>query len=139
AANSVDPSKPANAVEGPKLVDGKIGKAAELSGENGFTFPGIGHFSRVDPFSLGLWLQTPEHSPRAVVVHHSRAPIDAGSRGYEVLLENGKVAVGLHHMWPRNSLKVVTKDAVPLNEWTHVTVTYDGSSRAAGVKVYLNG
>ena len=42
-------------------------------------------------------------------MHQSKAPIDAGSRGYELLLENGRVAFGLHHMWPGNSLKVVTK------------------------------
>ncbi len=137
--NSVDAAKPANAVEGPTLVDGKVGKALSLSGENGVTFPGIGHFTRVDPFSFGLWLKTPTHAPRMVVAHHSRAPIDAGSRGYELLLEQGKVAVGLHYMWPGNSLKVRTKNAVPVDMWTHVTVTYDGSSQAAGVKIYLNG
>src|SRR5262249_36030356 len=49
------------------------------------------------------------------------------------------VAFGLHHMWPRNTLKIVTKTAVPIHAWTHVTVTYDGSSRAAGVHVYLDG
>ena len=69
-----------------------------------------------------------------MVVHHSKAPIDAGSRGYEMLLENGRVAFGLHHMWPGNSLKVVTKEPMPTNEWVHVAVTYDGSSRAAGVQ-----
>jgi hypothetical protein len=73
------------------------------------------------------------------VLHHSKAPIDAGSRGYELLLEDGRVAFGLHHMWPRNSLKVVTKTAIPVQTWTHVTVTYDGSSRAAGVRIYLDG
>ena len=67
------------------------------------------------------------------------APIDAGSRGYELLIENGKVAFGLHHMWPGNSLKVRTKTAIPVNEWIKITATYDGSSTAAGVKVYLDG
>jgi hypothetical protein len=138
-ANRADAKKPAHAVEGPKLVPGKIGNAVELNGENGFSIPGIGHFSRVDPFSLSLWIRTPSHAPRFVVLHHSKAPIDAGSRGYELLLEHGRVAFGLHHMWPRNSLKVVTKRAIPVGEWTHMTVTYDGSSRAAGVRVYLNG
>jgi hypothetical protein len=138
-ANGADAKKPAHAVEGPKLVPGKVGRAVELNGENGFNFPGIGHFSRVDPFSLSLWLRTPSHAPRFVVAHHSKAPIDAGSRGYELLLENGRVALGLHHMWPRNSLKVVTKKAIPINTWTHMTVTYDGSSRAAGARVYLEG
>jgi hypothetical protein len=42
-------------------------------------------------------------------------------------------------MWPGNSLKVITRDVVPINAWTHVAVTYDGSSRAAGVRIYLDG
>ena len=137
--NTVEPAKPGNAVEGPALVDGQVGKALALNGDNGVTFPGIGHFTRVDPFSLSLWLKTPTHAPRMVVAHHSRAPIDAGSRGYELLLEHGHVAVGLHHMWPGNSLKVKTKAAVPIDTWTHVTLTYDGSSQAAGLQIYING
>ena len=138
-ANSLAPARHGQSVEAPKLVPGKLGQAAELSGENGFTFPGVGHFSRVDPFSLSLWLRAPAHAPRATVVHHSMAPIDAGSRGYELLLEDGRVAFGLHHMWPGNSMKVATRQAVPANAWTHVTVAHDGSGRAAGVTVYLNG
>ena len=137
--NAADPKKPGIASENPVLVDGKFGKAAQLSGENGFRFPGIGHFNRTDPFTLSLWLKTPTHEPRMVVVHHSKAPIDAGSRGYELLLEDGRVAFGLHHMWPGNSIKVVTRQAVPIDQWTHVAVTYDGSSKAAGVHIYLDG
>jgi len=137
--NAVDPGKPGHGDEGPKLVPGKMGQAVELNGENGFTFPGVGHFTRIDPFSFSLWLRTPTHAPRSVVLHHSRAPIDAGSRGYELLLENGRVAFGLHHMWPRNALKVATKAVLPVNTWVHVTVTYDGSSRAAGLRIYLDG
>ena len=138
-ANTADAKTPGHGVEGPKLVPGKVGNAVELNGENGFNFPGVGHFSRVNPFALSLWLWAPSHAPRFVVVHHSKAPIDAGSRGYELLLENGHAAFGLHHMWPGNSLKVVTKTALPVNAWTHVTVSYDGSSRAAGVRIYLDG
>ncbi len=137
--NSAEAAKPGNAVEGPVIVDGKLGKALALNGDNGLTFPGIGHFTRVDPFSLSLWLKTPTLAPRMVVAHHSRAPIDAGSRGYELLLEQGQVAVGLHHMWPGNSLKVKTKAAIPVETWAHVTVTYDGSSKASGLRIYLNG
>jgi hypothetical protein len=138
-ANAADPAKPATAHEGSKVVPGRSAPCAELDGENGFTFPGLGHFTRADPFSLSLWLQTPVHATRAVIVHHSKAPIDAGSRGYELLLENGRVAVGLHHTWPANSLKVVAREPLPTNEWVQVAMTYDGSSRAAGVRIYVNG
>jgi len=138
-ANLAATNQWANLHEGPSFVPGKVGQSALLSGENGFTFPGLGHFTRADPFSLSLWLQTPSHAPRAVVVHHSKAPIDAGSRGYELLLEDGRVAFGLHHMWPRNSLKVVTRSPISTQTWTHVCVTYDGSSRASGVRIYIDG
>ncbi len=139
-ANEADPNNYGKAVEHPGPIVGKFGNAAELSGENGFVFPGgVGLFSRTDSFSLALWLQTPTRAPRMTVVHKSKAPADAASRGYELLLENGHVAFGLHHFWPGNSLKVVTKQVVPINEWTHVAVTYDGSSRAAGVHIYING
>jgi hypothetical protein len=137
--NSVDASKPAHAQENPKLVPGKTGQAVELDGENGFTFPGIGHFTRTDPFSFALWLQTPAHAERQVILHHTKAPADAGSRGYELLLENGHLTVGLHHQWPGNSIKIRRKSEIPTNEWVHVMFTYDGSSRASGLRLFLNG
>jgi hypothetical protein len=135
-ANTPHSAKPQ---EGPKFVPGKSGRAAELNGDNGFTFGGLGHFSRSDAFTLALWLKSTTNAPRAVVLHHSKAPIDAGSRGYELLLETGRVAFGLHHMWPANSMKLATKAAIPTNEWVHVAVAYDGSSRAAGTRIFING
>src|SRR5262249_1964427 len=66
-----------------------------------------------------------------------KAPVDAGSRGYELLIEDGKIAFGLHHMWPGNSLKVRTREK--LGAGKHVTVSYDGSSRAAGFRIFLDG
>ncbi len=138
-ANVADATKPGKLVESPELIDGKHGKAARLDGEDGFTFPGVGHFTRSDPFTLALWLRAEKHEPRAVMLHHSKAPVDAGSRGYEILLEGGRVAFGLHHMWPGNALKVVSTDRLPVGRWSHVAVTYDGSSRAAGVRVYVDG
>jgi hypothetical protein len=125
--------------ESPKLVAGESGRAVELSGENGFAFGKLAHFNRADAFTFSLWLRTPSHAPRSVVLHHSKAPIDAGSRGYELLLEDGRVAFGLHHMWPGNSLKVASQARLATNEWAHVVVTYDGSSRARGLRIFING
>jgi hypothetical protein len=74
-----------------------------------------------------------------VVLHHSRAAVDAGSRGYELLLEHGRVAFGLHYLWPGASLKIATKAALPAGAWSQVSVTYDGSSRATGARIYVDG
>ena len=138
-ANAVDAKAPATAHENPKPVPGKVGQGAELNGENGFDFPGVGHFTRSDPFTISLWLNPAKPVPYLMVLHHSKAPVDAGHRGYDLTLEDGKPALGLYHMWPGNSLKVRAKEPLPVGSWSHFTMTYDGSSRADGVKLYLDG
>ena len=80
-----------------------------------------------------------EEQARAVVVHQSRAWTDAGSRGYELTLEGGRPFFGLIHFWPGNAIAVRARRALPLHEWSRLTVTYDGSSRAAGIRLYLDG
>lgn len=140
AANAVNPNRPANAVEAPAIVEGgRAGKAAALNGENGFTLNGLGEFSRVDPFTAAIWIKAPPHPPRTVILHRTMAALDAASRGYEMLLEQGRPSLGLHHMWPGNSIKVMSLRAIPSNEWVHLAMTYDGSSRASGLKLYING
>lgn len=138
-ANAVDATKEGRSVEEPLLVEGPKGKAALLNGDNGFTFPGLGHFKRSQPFTLALDLMQPTRSPRATVLHHSKAPADAGHRGYDLLLENGHVAFGLYHMWPGNAVKVRSKLAIDPGTWTHVAVTHDGSGRASGIHIYIDG
>ena len=134
---------PANLVEGPIAVtgpDGTPASAIELSGENGVTLkePAVA-FGRADPFSFVLQLQLATHAPRATVLHKAKAWMDAASRGYELVLEDGHAAVGLHHMWPGNALKVRTRATLPTNTWHQVAFTYDGSSRADGVHIYFDG
>src|SRR6185436_19982654 len=43
------------------------------------------------------------------------------------------------HFWPGNALKVRTPEKLRLNAWTQIGVTCDGSSRAAGVKLFVDG
>ena len=41
---------------------------------------------------------------------------------------------------PRLAIKVLTLDTMPVDgHWKHVFFTYDGSGKASGVKVYVNG
>jgi hypothetical protein len=61
-------------------------------------------------------------------------------KGIDLFLGGGKLAAHLVNNFARgNALKVTTKNAIPMNVWTHVFVTYDGSSKASGVRVYLDG
>ena len=43
------------------------------------------------------------------------------------------------HSRAGNTIRVLSSSRFPVNEWTHVTVTYDGTSKARGVTLYVNG
>jgi hypothetical protein len=115
------------------------GGALRFSGDDSLVHRGVRTFSRTDPFSIVLRLQPAESQDRAIVLHQSRAWSDAGSRGFELTLEQGRPFFGLIHFWPGNAIAVRARQALPLNAWSQLTVTYDGSSRAAGIRLYLNG
>ncbi len=136
--NRGDHARPGQVFEGPEVVSGRVGKALKLSGENNVTLP-LGNFDRFQPFSIGLWINTPDRKDRAVVLHRSRAWTDAGSRGYEILIEDGKLCADLVHFWPGNAIGIRTREAIAIDRWVHITLTYDGSSRAGGLKLYLDG
>ncbi len=119
-------------------VPGKQGQAVQLTGDDGIGLE-VGNFQAYEPFSIATWLWSPDEKSRAVVFHRSRAWTDAGSRGYELLIEDGRLQFALIHFWPGNAIAIKTRDKLPSGEWQHVTVTYDGSSRADGMAIYVNG
>ncbi len=121
-----------------QAIEGVIGQAIELTGDDGVGLD-VGNFNRSQPFSVALWLRTPTLKDRAVIFHRSRAWTDAGSRGYELLMDDGRLAWSLIHFWPGNAISIRTQDPVPVDQWVQVTVTYDGSSKAAGLAIYING
>lgn len=129
----------AKLVDEPQLVPGHEGNALQFSGDNQLICKTVRNFKRTDPFTLSLWLKPTQLQDRAVVLHQSRAWTDSGSRGFELVLDHGKPFFGLIHFWPGNAIAVRAKNVIPTNAWSQVVVTYDGSSRTSGIKLYLDG
>ena len=136
--NQYKPDKPATSSNANKLISGKRGQAISLTGDDAVNLK-LGNFSRNQPFSLAWWMKASELAERAVIVHRSRAWTDAASRGYEVLLENGHLRWSLIHFWPGNAISVRSTTLIAPDTWVHVSVTSDGSSRADGLKIYVDG
>jgi hypothetical protein len=137
--NRANPEKPGTVAESPLSVEGKVGQALKLSGENTISVPTGGDFTRNSPFSLEVWINSPDEKDRAVILHRSRAWTDAGSRGYQLLIEDGRLSAALVHFWPGNAISIRTREKVPVGQWVQVDMTYDGSSRASGLAIYLDG
>ena len=132
-----DPAGPNN------LASGVIGTAVRLTGddaiETGSKDAPVGNFRRFDPFTVSLWMNTPDAKERAVVFHRSRAWTDAAGRGYELLLEEGRLSFALTHFWPGDAVRITTARPLPVGDWHHVAVTHDGSARAAGMAIRVDG
>ena len=98
----------------------------------------IGWFDRTDPFSVELWLHPDTLYEQAGIFFHCEN-LRLGYKGYSFHIADNKLQFIMAHSWPYNSIQVTTKKAIPAGNWTHVMITYDGSSKASGVKIYLNG
>jgi mono/diheme cytochrome c family protein len=137
-SNAADPKRPAKANGKNTLVAGHRGQALVFTGDDPLSLGNHGVVHCEDAFTVSCWLKPAAVSKRAVVFHNS-AGYDPGYNGFELLLEEGKLRWQASREWPGNCASVSTRDSIPVNEWTHVVVSYDGSSRAAGLKIYLNG
>lgn len=119
-------------------VPGKMGSAIHLSGDDQHKL-NTGRFQQFDPFSVSLWINTPDVKDRAVIFHCSGGWTDAGSHGYQLLIEEGRLSAALVHFWPGNAVCVRTRDPIPTSQWLHVAILNDGSSRASGLQIVING
>jgi len=135
--NEVNPKRPANA-GGNKTAPGKSGNGILADGDSLTKLPDLGIKHADQPVSFSFWLKPAEIHERAVVFANSSS-FDLPFSGYEVLLENNHVTWTLTRELPGCAASVTSETAIPANECTHVTVTNDGSRKAAGLKVFING
>ena len=120
-------------------IDGVVGKATHLDGDTGPALEDMPKFRRCDPHSLVFWMRCPDRKARATVLHTSTFTIETDQQGYQLLLEDGMLAWQVIHFWPGSAAAIRTSEEFPLGRWVEVALTYDGSSRASGLRVYLDG
>lgn len=126
------------AVNNATFIDGVKGKAVLLNDSVGFAAKDVGRYERTQEFSLDLWIKLREGEPYDFVDVLYNQGFN-GSSGYELALEQNRLQFNLVHQAPYNMLSVQTAQPLPAGKWIHLSATYDGSSRAAGMHIYLDG
>lgn len=116
--------------------DGAIAeKAFTTSSANIPRFNEAGDFDNNQPFSISLWVKLTSLDGTIV----SRMDDKNNFAGWDFRLENGRPAAHLVHQWPDDAWRIIGKKALVINRWTHLCLTYDGSNKAAGAKIFING
>ncbi len=129
----------------PTFDPGQIGRAASFDGDTQVTFGNVGAFDRRDPFSLAVWIKGRGNLPMSIL-----QKLDDGvrRRGYEWAFDDIKL-VGIQR-WaakltvtlasePSKKIQVRTRERLRLGDWYHVAAVYDGSGKAAGLRIFVNG
>ena len=132
-------STPPAVIQGPLFRPGVRGQALFFDETNrGFMGRDVGYYDRTDAFTLDFWFYAAAAYENVPVLNHL-AEQNSGRTGYRLTIDDGKLWASLAHSPPANMIAIETEGALPVGEWTHITLTYDGSSRAAGLQLYLNG
>lgn len=118
-------------------IDGVSTKAIQLQG-GAAVIPESGDFERDQAFTCAAWVKLLPNDTTGALA--ARMDIPAKDyRGWDFWVQSRRVGTHIIHRWPDDALKVVAQPQVKADQWTHVALTYDGSGKAAGLKIYYNG
>ncbi|MGV3503651.1 MAG: DUF1553 domain-containing protein [Adhaeribacter sp.] len=123
----------------PVPVPGRVGKGLRLDGDMFVEFSNHFTTDRNQPVSVSLWVKPLPGHPKGPLFSRTNGELD-GSRGYICEINQDQTLdLKFSHVFPANAIHVQSKHKLKLNAWNHVVMTYDGSSKARGIRVFLNG
>jgi mono/diheme cytochrome c family protein len=130
----------------PTFEAGQIGRAVSFDGDTEVSFGSVGSFDRGDRFSVALWLRGRGNLPMAVF---QKLEGPSRRRGYEWRLDDivlvgiqrwaARMTIALTSDTPGDRIEIRTRERLRLGDWYHVTLTYDGSGKASGLFLYVDG
>src|SRR5262249_8409277 len=99
--------------------------------------PDVGDFEKDRAFTVTFWARNNRPGQTGAIL--ARMDIGDAFRGWDAWMENGRMAMHIIHHWPDDALKVSCQSPLPVNQWAHVTISYDGSGKAGGVHIFVDG
>ena len=132
-------ARESNGGEKPVFTQTAKGTSLLLDGDVWLNMKNAATYNRTDPFSIGVWVNIPEELKNGVIFHRCNSTLLYNFRGFCLNVKEDKLELKMAHTAPYNAIIEFTKEDVIKGEWIQLTLTYDGSSKASGLKVYMNG
>jgi len=116
---------------------GKLGAAPVIAKGATFEIGSAGDFDTNQAFSYGAWIKSPKDGSGGIIARMDEAN---SYRGWDLFHSGQEIAAHFVSHWPDDAFKVSTrKKVLKPGQWQHVFVTYNGSGKAEGVKIYVDG
>lgn len=134
--SAADPALPRAVERGAvAYAPGIVGQAAVFDGMQHLELPATIPLAADQSWTIGVWVK-PSTSLVCVV---SKIEPAGDRRGFELLWAKGQLQLNLVDRWITSAIELVSTESVKRGDWTHLIVSYDGSRRAAGVRVFADG
>ncbi len=118
--------------------DGQLGPALALKKGANLELGDVGNFDTKKPFSVGGWFRPDKVQGLQALVARMDDP--KAAQGWSLFLANANYGFYLISQWPNDAIKVTTaKPLAKKDTWQHVLLTYDGSGKAEGLRLYVDG
>ena len=115
-------------------------KALEFN--DGYEYLGIqkqGLFDHNEPFSAAIWINPKGQTTSQTIMGNSSAK-GMFWRGWDFALDSlNRLSFRMINALPHDALLIHTIESIPVNKWTAVAFSYDGSGKAGGVQLFING
>jgi mono/diheme cytochrome c family protein len=122
------------------LTNGMFGTAPIITKSNSFLLGDVADFERGEPFSIGAWVFLPKGFKGEGSVVAKMAPEEEKYRGWDFFVKDDEFGMYFVNRWSPVAMKVSSAGkSVKQGVWQHLFVTYDGTGRAPGVRLYVNG
>ena len=118
------------------MVSSPLGPALRLATGVTADLGALGDIEADEPFSVGAWVQVSDNVDGALL---ARMDVANGYRGWDLWMKGSRAGLQIISSWNQDALRVIARGAVSSEGWHHVFVTYDGSRKAKGVRVYYDG
>lgn len=126
----------------PEVIKGKKGNAFVFTGEyDEVSLKNTPNFEWTDKFSAALWINTNKRETGKTQTLLGTSGVKNNFwRGWDFYLDSlNHLNARLIHSLPHNYIQMRSQDSIKINEWKHVAFTYDGSGRASGLSLYIDG
>lgn len=123
----------------PVFTHGYRDSALQLDGDVYLNVRYTGVFRKAHPFTIGLRAWIPAALKEGVILHKSDAERLWNFKGYSLSMEGSKLKLIMAHTAPSNAIIRITKEDIPRNRWVHLTLAWDGASKADGFRLYIDG
>ena len=113
--------------------NGILGQSTKFDATQHAEWPGA--FDTDAAWTVGLWLMA-DTSLSGVL---SKIEPEGRRRGFEVIWQKGRFQINLVSKWGTDAIELVTQEPVTSKKWHHLVVSHDGTRRAAGLRVFIDG